>query len=91
MRRWGNSLGVRLPAAIARAAQLHDHQTVELSVTAEGVLIRPVARRLNLAERLAADVPMEGEPTEALAWEAIGAEAPTADNGPNASGAEPSP
>jgi antitoxin MazE len=78
-----------LPAAIARAAQLHDHQTVELSVTAEGVLIRPVARRLNLAERLAAYVPMEGEPTEALAWEAIGAEAPAPDNGPNATLAEP--
>jgi hypothetical protein len=32
---------------------------------------------------------MEGEPTEALAWEAIGAEAPAPDNGPNATLAEP--
>ena len=59
-------------------------------MTAEGVLIRPVARRLNLAERLAADVPMEGEPTEALAWEASGAEAPAAEKSPNATGSEPS-
>ena len=30
LRRWGNSLGVRLPAAISREAGLHDNQTVAL-------------------------------------------------------------
>ena len=65
LRRWGNSLGVRLPAAIAREAHLHDNQTVELKVIPEGVLIRPVQPRLSLAERLAAYGPMPGEPTEA--------------------------
>lgn len=74
LRRWGNSLGVRLPAAIAREAGLQDNQTVELMVVAEGVLIRPVQRRLNLAERLVAYVPMANEPTEAMAWDPIGAE-----------------
>jgi antitoxin MazE len=51
---------VRLPAAIAREARLHDNQTVELQVVADGVLIRPVQPRLSLAERLAAYTPMEG-------------------------------
>ncbi len=74
LRRWGNSLGVRLPAAIAREAGLRDNQTVELMVVAEGVLVRPVQRRLSLADRLAAYVPMTNEPTEAMAWDAIGAE-----------------
>ena len=60
LRRWGNSLGVRLPAAIAREARLHDNQTVELKVVADGVLIRPVQPRLSLAERRAAYRPMEG-------------------------------
>jgi hypothetical protein len=32
LRRWGNSLGIRLPAAIAREAQLQENQPVELSV-----------------------------------------------------------
>jgi antitoxin MazE len=32
IRRWGNSLGVRLPAAIAREAGLRDSLTVELKV-----------------------------------------------------------
>ena len=54
LRRWGNSLGVPLPAAIAREARLHDNQTVDLKVVADGVLIRPVLPRLSLAERLAA-------------------------------------
>jgi antitoxin MazE len=63
LRRWGNSLGVRLPAAIARQARLHDNQTVELKVVADGVLIRPVQPRLSLAERLASYTPMAGEAT----------------------------
>ena len=74
LRRWGNSLGVRLPVAIARQAGLNDNQTVELSVVREGVLIRPVAPRLSLAARLEAYRPMPGEPSEAMAWDPIGAE-----------------
>ena len=74
LRRWGNSLGVRLPAAIAKAAGLRDDQTVELKVVADGVLIRPVQPRLSLADRLAAYAPMPNEPTEAMAWEPTGAE-----------------
>ncbi len=74
VRRWGNSLGIRLPAAIAREAQLEEDQAVELAVVAEGVLIRPVHRRLSLAERLAAYEPMTDEPTEAMAWPPLGTE-----------------
>ena len=74
LRRWGNSPGVRLPAAIAKEAGLRDDQTVELKVVADGVLIRPVQPRLSLAERLAAYAPMPNEPTEAMAWEPTGAE-----------------
>ena len=65
---------MRFPAAIAREALLHDNQNVELKVVADGVLIRPVQPRLSLAERLAAYTPMEGEATEAMAWDPIGTE-----------------
>ncbi len=74
LRRWGNSLGVRLPVAIARQAHLHDNQIMQLKVIPEGVLIRPVQPRLSLAERLAAYGAMAGEPAEAMAWDPIGAE-----------------
>ena len=43
-------------------------------MVADGVLIRPVQPRLSLAERLAAYTPMEGEATEAMAWDSIGTE-----------------
>ena len=74
IRRWGNSLGVRLPAAIARQARLQDRQTVELTVVEEGVLIRPVTLRPSLAERLASYAPMPEEPVETMAWPEVGAE-----------------
>ena len=31
IKQWGNNLGVRLPAAIARAAHLHAHQPKKIS------------------------------------------------------------
>jgi len=49
---WGNNLGVRLPAAIARAAHLHVNQRVKLSVI-DKVVITPVDEPLTLEERLA--------------------------------------
>lgn len=50
---WGNNLGVRLPAAIARAAHLHVNQRVKLSVVDNQVLITPVDEPLTLEQRLA--------------------------------------
>jgi antitoxin MazE len=51
---WGNNLGVRLPAAIARAANLHVNQRVKLSVVDGQVIIAPVVSEpLTLEERLA--------------------------------------
>lgn len=50
---WGNNLGVRLPAAIARAAHLHVNQRVKLSVIDNQVVITPVDEPLTLEERLA--------------------------------------
>ena len=51
---WGNNLGVRLPAAIARAAHLHVNQRVKLSVVDGVVIIAPMFNEpLTLEERLA--------------------------------------
>lgn len=50
---WGNNLGVRLPAEIARAAHLHVNQRVKLSVVDNQVVITPVDKPLTLEERLA--------------------------------------
>ena len=43
LKRWGNNLGVRLPAAVAKAAQLRVDQRVRVSVEAGRVIITPLA------------------------------------------------
>ena len=55
VQRWGNSLAVRIPAAVARSAHFAVGVPVELSVEHSGVLIRAVgAPQLSLAQKLAA-------------------------------------
>ena len=55
IKHWGNSLGVRLPAAIARTAKLHADQRVRVRVQDDGsVVITPVEQSpLTLQQRLA--------------------------------------
>lgn len=54
IKQWGNNLGVRLPAAVAREAKLYVHQRVRVKVEGDQVVITPVADApLTLAQRLA--------------------------------------
>jgi len=54
IKRWGNNLGVRLPAAVAREAHLQVDQRVRVAVKSGRVVITPVAEvSLTLAQRLA--------------------------------------
>jgi antitoxin MazE len=54
IKQWGNNLGVRLPAAVAREANLHVNQRVHIAVAGGQVVITPVlAAPLSLAQRLA--------------------------------------
>ena len=54
IKQWGNNLGVRLPAAIARKANLRAHQRVSIAVIDRQVVITPVEEIvLTLEQRLA--------------------------------------
>ena len=51
---WGNSLGVRIPSSVARAARLKVNQPVKLTgETGRGIITPQAPKPLTLAERLA--------------------------------------
>jgi antitoxin MazE len=71
----GNNLGVRLPAAIARAAHLRVDQRVRISVEAGQVVITPVVDvSLTLEQRLALFDPMRHGGEAMVTGAALGAE-----------------
>ena len=75
IKQWGNNLGVRLPVAIAREANLHVHQQVRVSVKGRQVTITPVSdAELTLAQRLAKFDPARHGGEAMVPSEALGAE-----------------
>jgi len=74
IKRWGNNLGVRLPAAVAKAAHLHADQRVRVAVEDGRVVITPeTPPALTLEQRLALFDPAR-HGGEAMATAPIGAE-----------------
>jgi antitoxin MazE len=75
IKQWGNNLGVRLPAAVAREANLQVDQRVRVSVEGDHVLITPVdASRLTLEQRVAAYDPKRHGGEQMATAGALGAE-----------------
>ena len=55
VQQWGNSLAVRIPAAVARSARFRVGQPVVVSAEDSNVLVRPIGEpKLTLAQKLAA-------------------------------------
>lgn len=74
IKRWGNNLGVRLPAAIAKQAGLHAEQKVRVSVEDGRVIIVAADDRASsLDDRLARFDPVR-HGGEAMAAEPVGTE-----------------
>lgn len=75
IKQWGNNLGVRLPAAVAREANLHVDQRVRISVEGDQVVITPVDdSRLTLEQRLAAYDPKRHGGEQMATKQTLGAE-----------------
>lgn len=75
IQQWGNSLAVRIPAAVARSAHFEAGQEVEVTTEEIGVTVKPVGpRRLTLADKLAQFDPVR-HGGEAMATTPVGAEA----------------
>jgi antitoxin MazE len=75
IKRWGNNLGVRLPAAVAREANLRVDQRVRVVVEGDQVVITPVDdSRLTLEQRLAAFDPKRHGGEQMATTRTLGAE-----------------
>ncbi len=75
IKHWGNNLGVRLPAAIARAAHLHADQRVSITVEGERVIITPIRDEVPTLEQRLARFDPERHGGEAMATDdTLGAE-----------------
>lgn len=74
IKHWGNNLGVRLPAAVAREAHLHADQRVRVTVENGRVVIEPMQDEpLTLEQRLVRFDPAR-HGGEAMVSEPVGAE-----------------
>jgi antitoxin MazE len=93
IKRWGNNLGVRLPAAVAKAAKLSVDQRVRVSIEEGRVVITPIGGdALTLEQRLALfDPARHGE--EVMAARLLGCSGPSvrerSDNAPRGLDSEP--
>ena len=73
--RWGNSLAVRIPKALAEQTRIEEGSEVELSISDGALTIRPMARTYRLDELLAQVTPRNrhdevdwGEPQGKEVW-----------------------
>ncbi|CAM4060990.1 Transcriptional regulator/antitoxin, MazE [Bordetella tumbae] len=74
IQQWGNSLAVRIPAAVARSAHFEAGLEVEVATDEVGVTVKPVGpRKLTLAEKLEKFDPAK-HGGEAMAIGPVGAE-----------------
>lgn len=57
LKRWGNSLGLRIPKGVAEAAGLKADDAVTIDSSADGFIVRKARRRYDLAELLSKVTP----------------------------------
>ena len=74
IKQWGNNLGVRLPAAVAKAAHLKVDQRVRVAVEDGRVIITPESPPALTLEQRLAQYDVERHGGEVMATTPIGAE-----------------
>jgi antitoxin MazE len=50
IRKWGNSLGIRIQKSVAEEAHIKENSTVRVSVSDESIVITPVTKNAYLKE-----------------------------------------
>jgi antitoxin MazE len=62
VKRWRNSLALRLPQALAAKLRIAEGTTVSLAIDNDVLVVRPLRRRYRLSELLAAHQATESHP-----------------------------
>jgi antitoxin MazE len=75
VKKWGNSLALRIPKTIAEETGLRAEATVELSVAKGKLIVRPIVTPPLTLEELLQSVTDENLPTEWKTGRAVGKEA----------------
>ncbi|MEN9678785.1 MAG: hypothetical protein RIS76_4681 [Verrucomicrobiota bacterium] len=52
IQKWGNSLALRIPLAVAKQIQVQEGDPVTLKISAAGLTVKPAAKRLRLDDLL---------------------------------------
>jgi antitoxin MazE len=74
IRKWGNSLGVRLPSAIAKEAGLKLNQKIRITVEDKKLIVTPASEPLTLEQKLALFNPDKHGGEQMQASSTLGAE-----------------
>lgn len=73
VKKWGNSLGIRIPSNLVKEYGMNDGSTVEFVPKKEGIVLIPKSKKLRLLEMLA-EVTTENLHTEEDFGENVGNE-----------------
>ena len=57
IQKWGNSLALRIPQAVAKQIRIQEGDDVTLRISAAGLTLKPAVKRLNLDDLLAQVTP----------------------------------
>lgn len=74
VKRWGNSLALRIPKAFVEQTQMRDDSVVDLSLEGEAIVVRPVRRKRRSLDELLAGVTDENIHSEVDFGPAVGKE-----------------
>jgi antitoxin MazE len=75
IQKWGNSLAVRIPKALAELVELSDGREVELSVEEGRMIVQPARKRRYTLEELVAGISDENRHDEIGTGPSVGNEA----------------
>ncbi|TAF56537.1 MAG: AbrB/MazE/SpoVT family DNA-binding domain-containing protein [Oscillatoriales cyanobacterium] len=68
LKKWGNSLGLRIPHHLAQTWELDEHSIVELTETPDGLILRKKPVPLTLDDLLASIPPDFSPPDDLTVW-----------------------